>query len=853
MIGSTISHYRVDAKLGEGGMGVVYRAEDLRLQRTVALKFLPPHSVEDRHKQRFMEEARNAALLQHPNICPIYEVDEVDGTLFFAMAYLQGKTVWEKLAHGRLTIGESLNIAVQVADGLEEAHRHGIVHRDIKSSNIIVSGQGHAYILDFGLALRDRSKRVTAHGSRVGTPAYMSPEQAQGFAIDERTDIWSLGIVLFEMLTGKLPFARDSEIALVHAIIHADAPTLKSDSVDASPELERVLERCLAKDPTLRWQHARDMATELRRLRNARDADPTRSLILEGGASPPRSSSRRTVLVAAAAAPLLAAAVAYFGRDRLRLGSPAIPAQSNIAVLPFQVIGGDQNLSAITDGLVEVVTSKLSGIDLPGNALIVPASEIRSRKISSPAEAKRIYGANLVITGTAQSLKQLVTMTIALIDPGRMRQLRGDSFSLDVNDPIALRDRALSSVLSLLQVQLSQAEGEQSARGDSAVPAAYADYLKGAGYLARYDVPGKLDLALANFQSALRQDPNYALAYAGLAGVYKWKAVPGDKQWAELAIQNAVKAVELEPRLAATHETLGVVYSTFGREDEAIKEFQSALKISPGNGEVYRDLAELLENLGRYTEAEAMYQESLRKRPGDWYGHLLMALFLERRRRYGESESEFQRAIQLTPDNPIAYRTLAGLYRIQGRYPEAVKQLQAALSMEPTASLNSALSVVYFFQHRYPEAEVEIKTAIGREPGRYFFWGNLGMIYRQMPGKIKEMQDALGHALDLGTKYTQTTPKDYNAHVNLAEYYARLGEFKDAAAELDSIPNAVRDRYLVHLALVYELMGDRRKAIQCLLDLPPGTALSEVQNDPGMQRLWADPEFQTKFKNKQHR
>ena len=304
------------------------------------------------------------------------------------------------------------------------------------------------------------------------------------------------------------------------------------------------------------------------------------------------------------------------------------------------------------------------------------------------------------------------------------------------------------------------------------------------------------------------------------------------------------------PRLAATHATLGLIYGTFGREDEAITEFQSALKISPVNGEVYRDLAEILENQGRYTEAEAMYQESLKKRPGDWYAHLLLALFLERRNRYAESEAEFQRAIQLTPDNPIAHRTLAGLYRIQGRYQDAVKELQNALGIEPTASLYSALGVVYFFQHSYRDAEDAVKTAINQDQGRYFFWGNLGMIYQQMPGMKKEMEHALRNALELGTKYAQTSPKDYNAHANLAEYHARLGEFREAAAELDTIPSAVRDRYLVHLALVYELIGERRKAIQCLMDLRPGTNLSEVQNDPGMQRLWADPEFKRKLQNR---
>ncbi len=229
----------------------------------------------------------------------------------------------------------------------------------------------------------------------------------------------------------------------------------------------------------------------------------------------------------------------------------------------------------------------------------------------------------------------------------------------------------------------------------------------------------------------------------------------------------------------------------------------------------------------------------------------MIALFLERRRRNAEAEAEFQRAIQLTPDNPIARRNLALLYRIEGRYPDAVKQLQNALTIEPTASLHSALSVVYFFQHRYPEAEVEVKTAIDLQPGRHFFWGNLGMIYQQIPGKTKEMQEVLRRALELGRTYTQTTPKDYSAHVELAEYHARLREVKEAEAELDTIPNAVRDRFLVHLARVYELMGQRRSAIQSLIELPAGTSLTDIQNDPALQRLWADPELQSKLKNKQ--
>lgn len=847
MVGSTISHYRIVSKIGAGGMGVVYKAEDTRLQRTVALKFLAPHEIESRHKHRFLEEARNAARLHHPNICPIYEVDEVDDQLFFAMAYLEGETLSHKIGERGFDIDSALEIAIQIADGLEEAHRQGIIHRDIKSSNIIVNSQGHAYILDFGLSLRTGTQRVTLEGGRVGTPAFMSPEQALGTEVDARTDIWSLGVILFQMLTGQLPFGREHTLALVHAIINDPVPSVQTLRADVPTDVQKAVERALAKDPTLRWQSARDMAADLRRVRGKLGADATRSMILPE-AKPPRWS-RRSVLTAAIGAPALVVA-AYYASQLL---PPALPKQKHIAVLPFQVIGPDVDLVAITNGLVEVLTAKLSELDVPGELLVVPASEIRSRNISSAQDAKRIYGANLVISGSVQLLRQLVQFTVTLVDPNQMRQLGARAFSSDVQDTIALRDNVLSNALSLLQVQLSQETRIKSGRADTAFPAAYTDYLKGEGYLARYGTPGNIERAVSSFQSALRKDPNYAQAYSGLAGAYRWKAIQtGDKQWSELAIQDAERAAHIEPQLTATHAKLGEIYGVFGREHEAIQEFQRAMQLSPGNGEVYRDLARVLENLGRYTEAEAMYQDSIEKRPRDWYGHLLLALFFQRQNRYSEAETQFRQAIELTPDNPIACRTLAALYRIEGRYSEAVAQLQKALQIEPTASLYSALGVTYFFQHRFGEAAAAIEKALDMESGRYIFWGNLGMVYEQMPGKTNDTQHALQRALELGRKYTETAPKDYNAHANLAEYHARLGQFAESAAELGMIPAAVRTPYLLHFTLVYELMGQRQKAIQSLLELPKGTPLNEIKNDPALRRLWADEGLQAKLRQKEN-
>ena len=267
MTGKTISHYFVESKLGEGGMGVVYKARDQRLGRVVALKFLPPGTLDEAHRKRFIEEARSASLIQHPNICPIYDIGEVDGQLFFAMAYLEGQSLASLINGEPMQIRKATDIATQIAAGLAEAHKHGIVHRDIKSANILVTSQGHAYILDFGIALRHGETRLTREGGIAGTPSYMSPEQAQGQPVDHRSDIWSLGAVFFEMLTGRSPFRRDTEWASIHAIIYDPLPPVHHLRPEVSEELSGLITKSMEKDPANRWQSAADFETALRRYR----------------------------------------------------------------------------------------------------------------------------------------------------------------------------------------------------------------------------------------------------------------------------------------------------------------------------------------------------------------------------------------------------------------------------------------------------------------------------------------------------------------------------------------------------------------------------------------------------------
>ncbi len=836
-----VAHYRITGKIGEGGMGVVYKADDTKLERVVALKFLPDSAMPETSRQRFLQEARAAAGIQHPNISPIFEINEHEGRPFFAMAFLEGKPISELLETGPLPYRKAVDIALQIAAGLEAAHQHGIVHRDIKSSNILVGTGGHVSILDFGLALRPDAQRFTTPGLASGTAAYMSPEQAQGLEVDLRSDLWSLGVVLYEMLTGKLPFHRESVFSVMYAIVNQEPLALSPLGPSVPKSLEAVLNRALAKDPGQRYQSAAEMADALRRVRNV-DTQQTRTVTSFQTIVSAKSAWAKIDALKYTAAIIVLAAVAYFVWHHYYHPPVPLSQEKKIAVLPFDIIGNqsDDSLRALADRLTESITAKLSQVEaFQGKLIVVPATEIRSHKINTAADALRLYGANIVLTGSVQRWNDKIQFNEVLEDTASVRQLGSTSFEFGSDKPDDGRNLAVDSSIHLLQGKLMPATLNAVDGGENSVPGAHSDYMRAVGYLARYDMTGNVDRAIGSLENAISADPKYALAHAALGEAHWRKAkLTSDKKESALALASVQLALRLDSRLPAAHVELGEIYSESGEPGLAITEAKNVLQQEPNNAKAYRVLGAAYAAKNNFSEAEANYQKSIACQQADWYGYFALGYFYVQRGRLADARTAFDTARELTPNNSVVLANLTVLDMREGKFKQAADLCQETLKFDSGYKTYVSLGLAYYYLHRYQEAAAAMNTSVKLAPGYYQGWGNLGTIYRHLPGSEDKARQSFLKAIELANKTLQVLHNDLRAHANLAEYYAKLGDTKKALAEVDQIPEASRGPFIDRIILVYQFSGDHRRAAEMLRSIPENSpVISYLKNDPDLAGL----------------
>ncbi len=864
------ANYKILGMAGAGGMGVVYRARDLKLERNVALKFLPADLISnDTERQRFLREARTASSLDHPNIGVIHGIEETgDGRTFIVMAYYEGQSLAQEIRNGPIAPRKAVKIAIQIARGLADAHARQIVHRDIKPSNVMLTGSGAVRIVDFGIA-HVMSAQTASHTGITGTVAYMSPEQSLGKLVDQRTDIWAVGVVLGEMVTGINPFRRDTIPATLLAILN-EGP----QGLDAVPlQLREIIYTALSKDPEKRYQQCSDLIHDLEAVeptladdttttspttsRSTKSSTTSRRALEEASrpswAPAPRKSGPWMLWVGGVVAVALLAitTLLLIPSTRNRLRAAFLPgAQKHVAVLPFDNIGNNPENDTLVQGLMDSLSGRLSNLDVGNQSLwVVPTSEVRRRKITDPADALKALGANLVVKGSVERDGKSVRLHVNLIDTNRMRQIGSAEVEDQAGDLSNLENEAVAKLARLMDITVTADMLRKT--GGAVSPAAYESYLTALGYMQRYDKPGNLDLAVTALENSVKTDPRFALGYAQLGEAYRLKyLVDPDLTWLNEAEANCRKAAQLDSRMPAVYVTLGMIHDTTGKRDLALQEFQHALDIDPRNPAALTGLAHTYENSGRIADAEAAFQKAAALRPDDWDGINTLGNFYDRQNKFPEAIAQYQRALQLTPDNAQVLLNLGAAYidSSDPKYFDAAQQaLKKSIDLAPSYPAYANLGALYLGQRRYAEAAAATEKALQLNDNDYTVWLNLLNDYEWLKDTVK-VESVRKRALPLVEQAVRLKPQDAVAQSTLALLFAKDKQREKALTRVQTSLALSPDdtQVLSNVADTYEILGDRHRALEYLEKaLQKGYSVDQAKGDPDMQGMLQDPALHT--------
>jgi eukaryotic-like serine/threonine-protein kinase len=825
MIGRSIGRFRIVGKLGQGGMGSVWKAEDPVLGRAVALKFLPEElAASPEARQRFLREARAASALDHPGVATVYDVVEADDTVYLAMACIDGDTVGELAAGHPLPPIEVVRIAEAVAEALAHAHGRGVLHRDITSRNIMVARDGRVVVLDFGLALPPEATRLTSASTLLGTVAYMAPEVACGRPADARSDLYGLGVVMYEALTGAPPFCGERAEAVLYMAVHEPPEPPGTRTTGIPPALERLVLRLLSKDPEQRPQTATELAAALRGLESeAERKAPGRS----------RRPVPHTPRIPGTPSPL--------------------PEQKCLAVLPFRDLeaGTDPDDAAsapahvFARGLAEVMSARLAR--LAGLQVIPPSGSGAGASPDQDARrAARTLGANLVLCGTVRRGGGQVRVSYSILSPQGV-QLAADTVDGASSDLFSVEDQLAESVRRSLQLNLGTPVPAGTAAVAQRRAAAHEKYLQALGYLQRPEIEAAVDGAISRLDELLASGDADGAVHAALGRAclnkFELTREPG---WAERAVQACGAALELEPGSPELLITLASLYSATGRQAKAVQHLKRALKLRPDSAEAQLGLARAYSAQGKAALAEEAAHRAIALRPTHWIAHNTLGTVAFKQGHYEQALSAWKRVIELRPDNARGHSNLGAAYFRLGRYDLAIEAYRRAIDIQPGGSACTSLGTVYFYLGQYAAAAAMFERGVTLRPSDARMWGNLADAHRWSPGMQEQAAGAYERAIALAEEQLRVNPRDSEQLGYLAEWLAKCGRAREASQVLSRALKMEPGNLdcLAHSVRVHHMAGRREQALQALAEVVRlGFGIEEFERDPELATLRQDPAY----------
>lgn len=862
LAGTTVGRFVISKRLGAGGMGQVYGAEDTTLKRFVAIKRMAPQadsSAADR--KRLLKEAQRASALNHPSIGAIYDVVEHAGELWLVMEYIEGETLRRRLRRP-ISRDEFFAIATQCCEGLQAAHEKGIIHGDIKPENIMLAAGNRVKILDFGVARRvwkaaapdDATKSMQTMTASGGTPAYMAPEVLLQQPDDGRSDIFSTGLVLYEMLGGNQPFQSDSLATTVAKIVHVEPPPLK----DVPPQLAAVISRAIAKKPEARYPNAGALLDDLHRVQqggrpkrpaSASEFHPYRIVAALGVVLaivaglliyPPL---RRTLFPGTANKP------ATFGSVPANAG--ALPQTKIVAVLPFSTPNTDPKLAALGEGLLESIAAKLSKLTEDRAFEVVSPRNLQDRKITSLADASHFFGANLGLTVNMEPAGELIKLTYSILNAQTGAHIGGDTMSVPASDVFAVEGNVADGAVKALHLQLRPEEQAALNIHGTDQAEAYRYYLQARGYLLDYAKAENIENAILMAREALKLDPNFGMAKAVLGETYWLKySNTKQKQWTTPAKSDCEDAVKLGNAGAAGHVCLGLIDDGTGHSPEAANEFQLALGLDPTNEAAAIGLAMTYEHEGKITEAEKAYQQAIQAHPNSRFSYNSFGTFYRRRNEYDKALQMFGKVIEIAPEWYGTYVNVGSIYAEMGQYEKAVDPLRKSIAIRPSYAGYVNLGAAYFGLRKFEDAVTAYKEAAKLDPQQSVTWGNLGAAL-YYGGKKNEALEPDRRAIELALQELKVNPRDTVVLSSLAGYYSMLNDRQHALLYLgQALQYGHNDKeILLDAAGVYNQLGETGLAIEWLgKAVQAGYTSDKIRSDPQFANLAGNPSYQQLMK-----